>query len=71
MKIHYSILFACLAVGIARDLSAQTVSVDADAATRYILSCQKPNGAFGPYDMEYTDVAWTYPAVYALSLIHI
>lgn len=50
---------------------AQTVPVDAEAAARYVLSCQKPNGAFGPYDLDYTDVAWTYPAVYALKLLDV
>ncbi|WP_373511495.1 prenyltransferase/squalene oxidase repeat-containing protein [Persicitalea sp.] len=51
--------------------TAQTVQVDADAAARYVLSCQKSNGAFGPYDMDYTDLAWTYPAVYALKLLDV
>jgi len=48
---------------------AQRVTVDADAAVRYVLSCQKPNGGFGPENMEYADLAWTYPAVNALKIL--
>lgn len=47
----------------------QTVKVNASSAKDYILSCLKSNGAFGPYDMKYTDVAWTYPAVHALIIL--
>ncbi len=60
-----------LFLGMTHGTMAQTVPVDADAAARYVLSCQKPNGAFGPYDLDYTDVAWTYPAVYALKLLDV
>ena len=50
-------------------LAAQEVRVDAQKAVKYILSNQKANGAFGPFDKEYTDLAWTYPAVHALKLL--
>ena len=49
--------------------AAGPVPVDADAAVRYLLSAQKPNGAFGPHEQEYTDLAWTYPAVHALTIL--
>ena len=71
MRINRRFLIVCLMPGMVNSLLAQTMPVDADAAARYVLSCQKPNGAFGPYDMEYTDVAWTYPAVYALKLLDV
>ncbi len=71
MRVCHWFFIICLATGISCNLSAQTVPVDADAAARYALSCQKPNGAFGPYDMNYTDVAWTYPAVYTLKLLDV
>lgn len=45
--------------------------VNLKSVREYILSCQKPNGAFGPKEMEYTDVAWTYPAVHALQILGI
>lgn len=48
---------------------SQNITVHAESAVKYLLSCQKPNGAFGPTDKEYTDVAWTYPAVHALKLL--
>ncbi len=64
-------LIVIVLLGTTRGGAAQSVQVDADAAVRYVLSCQKPNGAFGPYDMEYTDLAWTYPAVYTLKLLDI
>ena len=44
-------------------------TVDSASVSRYILSCQKSNGGFGPLDMEYTDLAWTYPAVHALTIL--
>ncbi|MBN1126710.1 MAG: hypothetical protein JXA82_17025 [Sedimentisphaerales bacterium] len=46
--------------------AGDTVAVGADDCLTYILSCQKSNGAFGPSNQHYTDVAWTYPAVAAL-----
>jgi len=45
------------------------VTVDADSVIRYVESCRKPNGAFGPLDQEYTDAAWNYPAVSTLQLL--
>lgn len=42
---------------------------DATTTVQYVLSFQKPNGAFGPLEQEYTDVAWTYPAVHTLHLL--
>lgn len=44
-------------------------TVDAETIIDYILSCQKSNGGFGPLDMEYNDLAWTYPAVHALTIL--
>lgn len=38
-------------------------------AVQYILKHKKSNGAFGPRNMEYTDLAWTYPAVHALNIL--
>lgn len=49
--------------------SAEEVTVDADAVVRYVESCRKANGAFGPIDQEYTDLAWNYAAVNTLSLL--
>jgi prenyltransferase beta subunit len=45
------------------------VTVDASSVATYVRSCQKPNGAFGPADQEYTDAAWNYPAVQTLLLM--
>jgi hypothetical protein len=36
----------------------QDSRVDGDAAIRYLLSCRRENGAFGPPDRPYTDLAW-------------
>lgn len=49
--------------------SAQGKDVGANSAVDFLLSCQKSNGAFGPINKEYTDLAWTYPAVHALKLL--
>jgi prenyltransferase beta subunit len=40
-----------------------------EAVIRYVLSCRKANGAFGPIDQEYTDAAWNFPAVATLKLL--
>ncbi|MGM0377650.1 MAG: prenyltransferase/squalene oxidase repeat-containing protein [Bacteroidota bacterium] len=45
--------------------------INLHSVKNYILSCQKQNGAFGPYNMEYTDLAWTYPAVHTLKILGI
>lgn len=47
----------------------QAVRIDSRTTTTFVRSCQKPNGAFGPIDQAYTDVAWTYPAVRTLQLL--
>ena len=39
------------------------------SAADYVLSCRKPNGAFGPTGQEYTDAAWNYPALKALRVL--
>ena len=44
-------------------------TIDSGSVIDYILSCQKSNGGFGPHDMEYTDLAWTYPAVHAVTIL--
>ena len=62
------IVFLLLLCSVPYGMFSQT-KVDSETAKSYILSCQKPNGAFGPKDMEYTDVAWTYPAVFALKIL--
>jgi prenyltransferase beta subunit len=43
--------------------------VDAQATVAWLLGCQKPNGAFGPYGHAHSDLAWNYPAVHALVLL--
>ncbi len=48
---------------------AQGKGIDANSAVDFLLTCQKSNGAFGSYNKEYTDLAWTYPAVHALKLL--
>lgn len=50
--------------------SAEEVTVDAESVVRYVESCRKPNGAFGPIDQEYTDAAWNYPAVWTLQMLN-
>ena len=46
--------------------AAEMRTVDAESVVKYVESCRKPNGAFGPKDQEYTDAAWNYPAVMTL-----
>ena len=46
-----------------------TVAVDADSVVKYVLSCRKPNGAFGPIDQEYTDLPWNYAAVWSVQTL--
>ena len=38
--------------------AAEMRTVDAESVVKYVESCRKPNGAFGPKDQEYTDAAW-------------
>ena len=54
-----------------REAGSETMQVDSGTTEDYLLSCQKENGAFGPFDQEYSDLAWNYPAVYALKLLDI
>jgi len=53
----------------AAEEAADQVTINADSVVAYIQSCRKPNGAFGPFDQEYTDAAWNYPAVETLMLL--
>ncbi len=61
-----SLLLAALSLGAAPQ---EHVRVDGEAAVRYLLGCRRENGAFGPPDRPYTDLAWTYPAVHGLLLL--
>ncbi len=61
-------LLTVLAAPVAT-LANDTVTLDGGAVTRYVLSCRKENGAFGPADQQYTDAAWNYPAVATLRLL--
>ena len=47
----------------------QKKNVDSRSVVNYLLEHQKKNGAFGPDNKEYTDLAWNYPAVNALMLL--
>ena len=76
MKNRLSILLgiALVAQGFAFRTSSparaeDVVRVSAESTVRFILSCEKSNGAFGPFEQEYTDLAWNYPAVHALHLL--
>lgn len=51
--------------------TAAESQVDAASTVQYLLSCRKPNGAFGPINQEYSDLAWNYPAVHALTLLNV
>ena len=59
-------LQACSAQVAAADVER---AVDAQAMIAYLLGCQKPNGAYGPYGHAHSDLAWNYPAVHALVLL--
>ncbi|SFD24482.1 prenyltransferase/squalene oxidase repeat-containing protein [Algibacter pectinivorans] len=48
---------------------AQQKRVDASSVVSYLLDHQKENGAFGPQNKEYTDLAWNYPAIYTLKIL--
>jgi len=56
----------CLSPASADAAEPANVVVDADAVVKYVNRCRKPNGAFGPFDQEYTDAAWNYPAIRTL-----
>jgi prenyltransferase beta subunit len=51
--------------------TASKTTVNSDSVARYVLSCRKPNGAFGPADQSYTDAAWNYPAISTLKLLDV
>ncbi len=48
---------------------SETVTVDADSVIRYVLSCRKTDGAFGPAGQRYSGLAWTFPAVMTLNIL--
>lgn len=58
------LLIACVVPG-----RASWAEVGAGSAARFLLSHEKPNGAFGPLGHGHTDLAWNYPAVHALTLL--
>lgn len=60
------LLFCVIVLACAASSPAEEVTVDAESVVRYVESCRKPNGAFGPQDQEYTDAAWNYAAVWTL-----
>lgn len=47
----------------------QQKQVNASSAVSYLLIHQKENGAFGPNNKEYSDLAWNYPAIHALKIL--
>src|SRR5690554_6099629 len=64
----FSIVFVLLS---SISLNAQEKEINAGSAVDFLLSMQKSNGAFGPLNKEYTDLAWTYPAVHALKILQV
>lgn len=85
LRYSFALLAACILSGIFLPSTAadspgapaggdrgETVEaeVGAEAVIGYLLSHQKPNGAFGPSGHDHTDLAWNYPAVHALVLLH-
>jgi len=48
---------------------AQRKILDASSIISYVLNHQKDNGAFGPHNKEYTDLAWNYPAIHTLKIL--
>ena len=50
---------------------SQQKYIDASSTVSYILAHQKENGAFGPHNKEYTDLAWNYPAIHALKILRV
>jgi prenyltransferase beta subunit len=50
-------------------VNSQEINIGADQTVKYLLSNQKTNGAFGPFNKDYTDLAWTYPAIHGLKLL--
>jgi prenyltransferase beta subunit len=70
-KSYVAAFFVACGFAIVSPLVAEEVTVDADAVVRYVESCRKPNGAFGPADQEYTDAAWNYPAWGTLNFLQV
>ncbi|KAA5824798.1 terpene cyclase/mutase family protein [Algibacter amylolyticus] len=48
---------------------AQQKNIDASSVVSYLIDHQKENGAFGPHNKEYTDLAWNYPALHTLKIL--
>ncbi len=48
---------------------AQEKSINASSVVAFVLDHQKENGAFGPKNKEYTDLAWNYPAIHTLKIL--
>lgn len=73
MKSKGSKLLSCfmflISLQVVSLLSFSQEIVNLHSVKNYILTCQKKNGAFGPKSMEYTDLAWTYPAVHTLKIL--
>ncbi|MFH1718769.1 MAG: prenyltransferase/squalene oxidase repeat-containing protein [Planctomycetota bacterium] len=70
----YRLVCALMSVAVVlmgQAANGKDVKVDSAATVKYLLSCQKANGAFGPIDQEYSDLAWNYPAVHALTLLNV
>lgn len=60
------VLLLLLGMTVLGAAGEETVAVGADSVVAYILSCEKPEGGFGPADKAYADVSRTYFAVAAL-----
>ncbi|MDP6117460.1 MAG: prenyltransferase/squalene oxidase repeat-containing protein [Planctomycetota bacterium] len=56
-------------VWVATAADDDTRKVDARSVVRYALSCEKPQGGFGPADRPYAEVSRTYFAVAALKVL--
>ncbi|MBM82045.1 MAG: hypothetical protein CMJ78_15850 [Planctomycetaceae bacterium] len=63
------LVFILLSNTVVASAQEKTKNVEAQSVVKYVLSCRKSNGAFGPLDQEYTDAAWNYPAVKTLRLL--
>jgi len=62
----FFVLLAAIGAGGAAAAEGDVAKVDGDSVVKYILSCEKPYGGFGPIDNDYADVAWTWYAAAAL-----
>jgi len=71
MNRSLAVLLAIIALIEGHPAIGAGAQVDSASTVRYLLSCRKPNGAFGPIDQEHSDLAWNYPAVHALSLLDV